>query len=215
MKQIPILFSTEMVQAILAGRKTQTRRVIKNQPESDTEKYGAATTKDGTQEWIIGNPGSTTVDVIKCPYGQVGDVLWVRESCLWVMSDHAPDLLEGSRDRTQWVYKASVHEDFMKYAKEQYGYKWKPSIHMPKYAARIWLRIKDVRVERLQDISGQDAISEGIVLTGIRLSSLMESWGAAKKLFKKLWQSINGEKSWDANPWVWVIEFERIDNPNI
>ena len=225
MKQIPILFSTEMVQAILAGRKTQTRRVIKNQPELDTEKYGAATTKDGTQEWIIGNPESTTVDVIKCPYGQVGDLLWVRESCLWVSLDHAPDLLEGNRDGSQWVYKASVHEDFIKYAKEQYGYKWRPSIHMPKYAARIWLKIKAIRIERLQDISEDAAIEEGIEEIHpapfvIRYKNYLDTKNQAilkdpKLSFRTLWESINGVDAWHANPWVWVIEFERIEKPNI
>lgn len=201
MKQRPILFNTEMVQAILAGRKMQTRREV--HPDIAVS--------------ISNNPDRI---LYRCPFGQTGDVLWVRESCLWVMSDHAPDLLEGSRDRTQWVYKASEHEDFMKYAKEQYGYKWKPSIHMPKDAARIWLRIKDVRVERLQEISEIDAMREGIesVDHGAHWKNYVQddisSFVCPSHSFESLWHSINGADSWNANPWVWVLEFERIEKPN-
>jgi hypothetical protein len=212
MKQRPILFNTEMVQAILAGRKTQTRRVVKPQPEL-TESgfkwkgfyYGIGSSDERTNRNFAH---------AACPHGKVGDVLWVRETCLWVMLDDAHDLLEGSRDRNQWVYKTDVGEDWIEYAKEKYGYKWKPSIHMPKDAARIWLRIKDVRVERLQDISGSDCGSEGMQVTGLTLSSIEVHWDELKRQFKSLWQSINGEKSWNENPFVWVIEFERIENRN-
>ena len=210
----PILFSTPMVQAILAGRKTQTRRT--NKLEEVNERAGdfIRPILDSNGEWVFSSELGAPKQVrVKCPYGKPGDLLWVRESCTWIINDHAHDLLEGSRENTQWVYKASMHEDFMEYAKEKYGYKWKPSIHMPKAAARIWLKVTNVRVERLHNITDNDVSAEGA----------QDSWFSTYELasepkqgwmlngFKRLWQSINGEQSWNANPWVWVVEFERIE----
>ncbi|MDO8997221.1 MAG: hypothetical protein Q7U77_11390 [Sediminibacterium sp.] len=184
MKYIPILFSTAMVQAIIEGRKSMTRRVVKPQP-SET---GVSAFNDGEHPQM------------KCPYGQVGDILWVRESFI---SGYECD--EGSFNTDEdgeyipvLKYKAD-RESFDWYDGNSdfpcEKIPWKPSIHMPKSACRIFLKITNVRVERLQDISEEDAIAEGIAS------------------FKSLWQSINGEKSWDDNPWVWVIEFERIEKP--
>lgn len=198
----PILFSTAMVQAILDGRKTQTRRVVKN-----PENYYMDEMLDGLWPYkSIGNPA-------KCPYGQPGDILWVRETWCYVMLFHAHDLLEGSRDSNLYVYKTSFHEDWMEYAKEKYGYKWKPSIHMPFAAARIFLRVKNVRVERLQDISERDAVAEGIMNVYIHYyvgDKFVIPKDNPINSFRSLWQSINGSESWEANPWVWVVEFEPI-----
>lgn len=200
MKQRPILFSTEMVQAILAGRKTQTRRVIKDQPKHDQE-YGQGTTKTGDRHWVLGVPGSSTVDVIKCPYGQPGDVLWVRETL-------ERNVLGGA------IYRAGgkvgekigcnplAENEFLSWDEFSTTRKVIRSIHMPKDAARIWLRITNVRVQRLQNITEEDAIQEGSkYLLNVR------AW------FSDLWKSINGADSWNANPWVWVVEFERIEKP--
>lgn len=125
------------------------------------------------------------------------------------MLDHAHDLLEGAKDRNQFVYKASVHSDWMEYAKEKYGYKWKPSIFMPKEAARIFLRVTDLRLERLHDISEEDAIAEGCPY-GKGNGSI--DYALGNKHFPTLWANINGEKNWDDNPYVWVISFEKIKN---
>lgn len=133
------------------------------------------------------------------PY-QVGDILWVREKSCFVLHDHAHDLLEGFKEKRQTIYGTDMHDDWMRYAKEKYGYKWTPSLFMPKETCRIFLKIIDVGVERLQDISEEDAKKEGI-----------QSWLDSIDNFKQLWQSINGEKSWTDNQWVWVIEFERIE----
>jgi hypothetical protein len=229
MKQRPILFNTEMVQAILAGRKTQTRRVVKPQPEL-TESgfkwkgfyYGIGSSDERTNRNFAH---------AACPHGKVGDVLWVRET--WTPLDtQEVDSAQLDEDgipleefQVEIGYKDGMSkwcvfsEDFYDQMNEdiedmeQEGTKWKPSIHMPKDAARIWLRIKDVRVERLQDISGSDCGSEGMQVTGLTLSSIEVHWDELKRQFKSLWQSINGEKSWNENPFVWVIEFERIEKP--
>jgi hypothetical protein len=213
MKQRPILFSTEMVNALLSGRKTQTRRVVKFKDHLPGIELNFLPSAYPHFQFQSGNRHWQT----ECPYGKKGDVLWVRESCLWVMRDHAHDLLEGSRDRNKWVYKASQGEDWIKYAKEKYGYKWKPSIHMPKEASRIWLRITNVRVERLHYISNEDAAREGIErmhrLHWWRnyLNKPLPGTSSPIESFKSLWQSINGIGSWKQNPWVWVVEFERIE----
>jgi hypothetical protein len=204
MKEKPILFSTEMVQAILAGRKTQTRRVAKISSQmapKDIQYLENALPrfqfKSGYMSWQI-----------ECPYGKVGDILWVRETLEQSVTGGALYRAGGK------VGEPLAENEFVSWDDFSKSRKVIPSIHMPKDAARIWLRIKDVRVERLQDISGIDACYEGINLTNIRSCSLFESWGAAKKMFSALWQSINGTESWSANPWVWVIEFERIEKPN-
>jgi len=198
----PILFSGPMVQAILAGRKTQTRRLVKNW---DTICIGA-------------------LEFIKPKYS-IGDILWVRETHVWVMLDHAPDLLEGSRERTQWVYKASIHEDWMKYAKEKYGYKWVPSIFMPKDACRIYLRVTGVQLQRIQDITDGDALSEGTQLIpsppeylarvqeALRNNEKPPLGESPRQRFQRLWFNINGPKSWDQNAYVWVYTFEVITKP--
>ena len=232
MKQIPILFSTPMVQAIMDGRKTMTRRTKGLEVTNDRLAGQQAQWHHINQfaEHIIRvqvDGGSYLFNAGKCPYGKPGDVLWVRETCLWVMKDHAHDLLEGNRDGIQWVYKASQGEDWIEYAKEKYGYKWKPSIHMPKDAARIWLRITSVRVERLQDISEEDCIREGIDKSVGDLAGRYMKYGVPdtapfyarfpflqpRDSFKSLWEYINGEDSWQTNPFVWVIEFEQIEKP--
>lgn len=197
MKEKPILFNTEMVQAILYGRKTQTRRTFKYQPFSDAEIEGpdffntVKYDKDGyTEEGpeVYGAWDENNDWGIKSPC-QPGDILWVRET-------FAP--IDYGHNLTRYAFKAdgSIIWNY---------FKWKPSIHMPKDAARIWLKVTDVRCERLKDISEDDAWSEGVKGKGITRYE-----GESIQLFQSLWQSIHGPDSWNENPWVWVYEFEVV-----
>ena len=201
MKERPIIFSTPMVQAILDGRKTQTRRVVKQKLSSPTAH------QIELEQGFIRDRGQN-LKPIKCPYGKPGDRLWVRETfCVW------------SYDNNDVWYKASPissqgwHNETLK----NNGKKWKPSIHMPKKYARIWLEIVGVRVERVQDISDVDAMAEG-VKSNICLASLEEpdyrEEIGYRYAFSVLWDSINGKKegcSWADNPWVWIVEFKRVE----
>lgn len=207
-----------MVQAILEGRKTQTRRAIKPQPIHDISQYHL---NNAGNLWVSRSAknadGGYYLWSAKCPYGQVGDVLWVRET--WqLFTPYGPE-------DYYFGYKASPGE-IGNEASSKYDYAspdvWKPSIHMPYEAARIFLRITDIRVERLQDISEDDAIAEGVErvadygTTGYKLYTEPDAAYSdidAKWSFESLWQSINGADSWDANPWVWVVTFERIPKP--
>ena len=182
MKERPIIFNTEMVRAILDGRKTQTRRVVK---------YKAYTRE--------GDP----VYPHECPYGEIGDRLWVRET--WAYTDGGGALVMGGIIETvepQIVYKANGY----KYSE---SLKWKPSIHMPRWASRITLEITDVRVERARDISYGDLCKEGFKTYGLSEKSEMLP---ASIWFQELWDSLNAKRgySWKSNPWVWVIEFKPI-----
>lgn len=195
MKHIPILFSTAMVQAILDGRKTQTRRIMKPQP-SENVRWDSFGISALTPKRHIEGRGFFTEGYgskfFKCPYGQPGDILWVRET--WTKIRIATG--------EQFIYRAD--DDFYKdYVEEWHG--WRPSIHMPKEACRIFLKVKSIRVERLQDISEEDAKHEGVLK-----ASCCHSFFHG---FSILWQSINGPASWEANPWVWVVEFERCERP--
>ena len=183
MKERPILFNTEMVKAILDGRKTQTRRIIKPQPYCD---FGMVVIED-KKTGAIYNIKSLNASRFCCPYGHPGDRLWVRETFCTDWCDHV-------------IYKADGGSAV------EAGYKheprWKPSIHMPRSACRLLLDIVDVRVERLQDITFDDARKEGSYLA----SDVDDEGG-----FINLWDSINLKRGygWDTNPWVWVIEFRR------
>lgn len=194
----PILFNTEMVKAILDGRKTVTRRLIKPQP------LGYFEVSENPTYLYDFEPSSKRI----YPRYQAGDILYVRETwCDW------PDDTGHN-----YFYKAT--DDGV----DGFLPKWKPSIHMPKEAARIFLKVKDVRVERLQDITEKDACKEGFhagctnVTSGPwGLDDCPEEW-TAKEEFSELWNStINKEDivkyGWDANPWVWVIEFQRVEKP--
>lgn len=195
-RELPILFSTHMVHALLAGRKTQTRRIVKPHPDENGATYmPVAPALDWEEyykmewkpwQWDTENGES----IMKhCPYGSKGDLLWVRET----FTVFEPEHCEGMRNRH--CYKASFHESAEEWRKEcisdGYSYNWKPSIFMPKYAARIWLEVLDVRIERLHEISEKDAKAEGV---------------ADGNDFKSLWQKIN--RNWGDNPWVWVVEFK-------
>jgi len=188
----PILFSTPMVQAILDGRKTQTRRVVKdisieeNQHGTFSYKAKAASGINISKEDLISDflgIGSF------CKYS-VGDVLWVRETFI--------------KDKESFLHKAShtLVEKFIK---------WKPSIFMPKQACRLFLQVKNRRVERLQEISEEDAIAEGAKHG--RFYGLGQIRGSIREGFFELWETINKKGSVNKNPWVWVIEFERIEKP--
>jgi hypothetical protein len=190
MKFIPILFSTPMVQAILEGRKTMTRRVMKGpyMPEADAfVSYG------GEQIQWIGIRGNVRLSPwVKCPYGQPGDVLWVRES--WCHNTMP----------TGWPYHYRAANDTFSDPENE---RWKPSIHMPKAACRIFLEVVSVRVERLQELNRGDAMAEGCPFPNMARGINPKDW------FQGLWQSINGPESWQENPWVWVVEFKRVENP--
>lgn len=216
-KETPILFSTPMVQAILEGRKTMTRRIVNPQPEkmnglntftpideflSDLKVQA----KSGLKEIHTKGAGNGYSFPL-CPYGKVGDVLWVRETFL-----KNGDFM--TRGNVAYWYKASIELIPFK----TFGWKWKPSIHMPKSAARVWLEITNIRVERLQDISEEDAIAEGINGAEGRMGYvdyLKNGQATFHPItsFQTLWQSINGEQSWNDNPWVWVLEFKQIEKP--
>ena len=206
MKERPILFSAPMVRAILEGKKTQTRRVIKPQPENLVEgkainiPYGYYPDRFfGGNLWTYWGPkgskdqGKCTLPLFKCPYGQPGDRLWVREA--FHICPHHEDYFYRADDENL-LLKCKVHT------------KWRPSIHMPRAASRIQLEITDIRVERLCDITDQDAIEEGVDRTNTSLR------GYATERFKNLWQSINGPDSWEQNPWVWVVEFKKVEAEN-
>lgn len=213
-KERPILLAAPMVRAILDGRKTLTRRLVKIRKERgewEASTIGGAGVKhpDGTQaveQACIWN--TTTGTVLICPYGSLGDRLWVRET--W----HP----ESSKIDGSPAYKADVDYDTR-------DCKWKPSIHMPRSASRILLEITNVRVDKLQNISEDDAIAEGIQKFDIHSSDArMEKstvYGTDSKTafgfnyvngYQNLWESIHGEYSWDLNPWVWVVEFKVIEN---
>lgn len=191
-KQRPILFSTQMVQAILDGRKTQTRRVVKPQPHID--KAGNLCQGElNFGQTIDGEPHFKNFAQCACPYGQSGDILWVRET--W----------QPSASGAYVHFKADCRD-------EDSGKGWKPSIHMPKDACRLFLRIKNVRVERLQVITRQDAAAEGVCIENEseRFPGYQtHRW--PEENFQTLWENINGEQSWRDNPWVWVVEFEKLE----
>ena len=198
-RELPILFNIEMVKAILNGRKTCTRRAIKL-PDKMT---GRPIGKSGDSSNPLGffYPGG-----IKRPPYQPGDILYVRET--WSEIKNA----DGSHKK--YVYKAS---DQYPFGESRYiiKFNWKPSIHMPKEAARIWLKVTDVRVERLQDITEDGAKEEGANFKNGKNVGLEEKMRrTAIERFAEIWNSTIKKTDidrygWDANPWVWVIEFER------
>lgn len=235
MKEGPILMNGAMVRATLAGDKTQTRRIMKPQPPEECSIHFML----GDESWMPesertplrhhfeawGGPlyksrpeghlcGSHTV---RSPYGCPGDRLWVRETCKAEELDDGSDGVRYLADDTFAHIRAGAEEaeawhKLFHYRSQQGAVV--PSIHMPRWASRIMLEITGVRVERLQDISEDDALAEGIDAEAGRNTlsfvGMREISGPVAE-FSVLWESINGPGSWDANPWVWVVEFRRIE----
>ena len=191
----PILFNTEMVRTILDGRKTVTRRVIKPRYRDDECGW---TVCINSYSHLVDDVAYTDGDgactrSMKPPY-QVGNILYVRET--W------------REYNGKYFFKANEPKEYDDYKTSP---KWKPSIHMPKEAARIFLKVTDVRVERLQDMKTVDFQKEGM-----QANSIPDWWNIIEQKFRKLWDSTVPKKDleqygWDANPWVWVIEFERFE----
>ena len=186
MNERPILFNAPMVRAILDGRKTVTRRIVKARD----------------LEWMDVHQGLRELDnAERCPYGQPGgDRLYVRET--WAAPhayDHLPPRLIPQDARIHYAA-----------TEDRGGLLWRPSIHMPRHASRITLEIARVRVERLQDISAADARAEGCPDKPVDGAEQASIDLLAKLWYHDLWEQINGLDSWAANPWVWVIEFRRL-----
>ena len=205
LKERPILFSGPMVRAILDGRKTQTRRVVKHR-ENRWECGDDGVTSKVWPFWpcyVFGEPEPIEMP---CPYGKPGDRLWVRET--WAVVPHVTDNGPKHRakgDGTGVTWRADWNAN-------PSGFKWKPSIHMPRWASRITLEITAVRVERLGDINEADAIAEGCgVYSEGEWLNHVECGITRVQRFRELWESINGPESWAANPWVWVIEFQKVE----
>jgi hypothetical protein len=193
MKERPVLFSAPMVRALLEGRKTQTRRLVKPMSALGLRLYAPRTAE------IIGAGGDGLA--LHCPYGEPGDRLWVRET--WAPFD---SLAISRRDRDRMFYRA---DDEQRYETDGV---WRPSIHMPRWASRITLHVTSVRVERLQAITEEDAIAEGFDPTPFEPDFdapwLPKTPAAARMSF--LWNVINGERAaWASNPWVWVVGFAQ------
>ncbi len=208
MKEHPILFSADMVKAILRGDKSQTRRVIKPQPISIS-----AHTEKMTNDSVIEIYDQGTARFIKCPYGQPGDRLWVRET--WAIVS-IPDGTTARKLLT--VFRADNPRGL------EQPEKWKPSIHMPRRASRIMLEVVNVRVERVQDMSLDNIYAEGIHGPGVVPANTFmmvmgESTleGAEAKYmineFSSLWDTINAKRGygWESNPYVWAIEFKALE----
>ncbi|HCM3802175.1 TPA: morphogenetic protein [Klebsiella variicola subsp. variicola] len=227
MKERGMIFNAEMVRAILEGRKTQTRRIMKVQPESN--RLGLLLITDSTKHSDIGKyhwaESNATGNHVRskfflCPFGAVGDRIWVREAFF-----PAPLEMQSAPPRkTMWniAYRDGVQMDKLapaEYNPTIYNYeRWTPSIHMPRWASRILLEITDVRVERLNAISEEDATAEGVPPAGSLLPDYPGTFltpkgyfATAKVAFQRLWESIYGEESWKANSWVWVISFKRVE----
>lgn len=233
MKERPIIFNTEMVRAILDGNKTETRRVIKPQPKRHrwegfpSYKLECQKLRDNhyrfSHSFIDGKISNGEYDgpVIKCPYGEIGDSLWVRET--WC-KEWSRDSIVGTRIKPRYIADGYIPQEGMKKI---------PSIHMPKWAARIWLEITDIKVERVQDLTEKQFLAEGF--GKVTKDGQTYKYGKADldgypgtdnygwpwreweanhiKAWGKIWNSIYKKRdySWDDNPWVWVIKFNRIN----
>lgn len=195
MSERPILFSAPMVRAILDGRKTQTRRALRNQPvELPDFNRGRLSIRIGGGKYRAWHPD---MPGIPCPYGKPGDRLWVRET--WALHDQGFDTAEESGFP---IYQAdSPHTPK----------RWRPSIHMPRELCRLRLEVVRVRVERLHALSRADAAAEGICYPDDEPKPEWyhnSNW--PEENFAGLWDAINGAGAWAANPWVWVITFRRV-----
>lgn len=222
MKERPILFSAPMVRAILDGRKTVTRRFVKQDLQRLGDGDWYAFDHKGINYRV--NARHTTVAAWAhllqfCPYGQAGDQLWVREA---FSGPHCMDASDGCKEvpPSKWGDCSRIWYWADGNPTEGDWTRPRPSIHMPRWASRITLEIVSVRVERLQDISEEDAAAEGVYresedeipFNGPWYINAGDSQGyaTAKSCYAALWDSINGEGSWEKNPWVWVIEFRRV-----
>jgi hypothetical protein len=206
MKEKPILFNTDMVRAILDGSKTQTRRPVKHQPAPNWDEavHVQGHTFRFQQSSDVYFGGYT-----KCPLS-VGDVLWVREtwSDFWMREDTHDRRLQRVHYRASW--DGTLADDPP----------WRPSIHMPKWACRLRLRVTRVWAERVQDISEEDALAEGVDMEGSDASMIIDQMSAgyqsdtlrtvAQTLFRDLWRGVYGQDSW-RNDWVWACEFEKVE----
>lgn len=216
MKERPILFSGPMVRALLNGSKTQTRRIVKLPHANPLGKWevfpwggpnGGRTREGHTVPFQNAISHSRTGEIHLCPHGQPGDRLWVRETHLnwWKLA--------ADNNTPEFSHVAAFAADGYEL---QSGEKWIPSIHMLRAASRITLEIVSVRVERLQEISEPDAVAEGIEFSddvpfnsGYFAPGSHEAMSAADA-YRALWEYINGAGAWDANPWVWVVEFKKV-----
>lgn len=250
----PILFSPDMVQAILSGNKTQTRRIIKPQLIANKQYSGGFYIPKKIKETVnvslnAINEGAFLDEL--CGQGIVGDILWIRESWKisgWDFDDNSMiiqyadgtkqccDIHDTEEGEGEWLIKKIEKFEKKGYIKispenkEMFVFTdkkqpFEPSIHMPKEAARIFLEIVSVKAQRLYDITRQDAFSEGIT-NGTELEDTKHEveyyqykfggprFPSAVQAFYALWEKINGAESLDKNPWVWVIEFKRVDKPN-
>jgi hypothetical protein len=226
MKSRPILYSAPMVRALLEGRKTQTRRVVKHRHPFEVDD-GIIDSGDAKwpyfPEYVYGEPG---VIPMRCPYGTRGDRLWVKETHAVVMPSKSGKLeYDGARliEDTEhgtpvevW-YRADGELGVMSTMFDD-GPRWRPSIHMRREYSRLTLEVTDVRVERVQDISNTDAIAEGLIPVdgpnGKQMWAYSETTGGyfadPRVAFHMLWHSINGAESWAANPWVWCVGFKVV-----
>ena len=206
----PVLFNGAMVRAIIAGAKTQTRRLVKPQPPEGADPRWtwcvSSTNRDDVGAFhhgVIEPDGNSFTDrgrerqtAYRCPFGAPGDDLWVRET--W--AEHEPDDVQGTR-----TYYRADHADGEVQVRPGMFLRWTPSIHMPRWASRLTLRVTSVRVERLHAITEDDARAEGVLTVDGLLSAM-----TPRERFACLWREINGGRaSWDANPWVWVVSFKR------
>jgi len=225
----PIIFSTDMVKAILDGRKTQTRRVVRRPIyiHSDGTKQRVWTEEDEAKEVnaLLAGRSRYALQKIKCPYGKIGDRLWVRET--WRV--YSENNNYATDEKKLWIeYKAGYRSGFRQqrdtfsaeqddelalkaWGKARKIGTWRPSIHMPRWASRITLEITNIQVQRLQDISEEDAIAEGITYD----EAMQYADGGSPDYvlaFAQLWDSINASRGfgWVTNPWVWVIHFKVV-----
>ncbi|CAM3640233.1 hypothetical protein G4177_06025 [Corallococcus sp. ZKHCc1 1396] len=220
-RERPILFSAAMILALLAGRKTVTRRLLKPQPAPNAPHDGGTVWEFRPDKGLhvpCGTVGHLSVAEkmgLRCPYGQPGDRLWVRETF------HITSANEVVY-RADYPYNAT--ERGMENIPAEQAVRWCPSIHMPRWASRLTLKVLSVRAERLHDITEEDAKHEGVEEAPDPFDEDTEYWRcflpecaddcagvlSARESFETLWKSINGPESWDANPWVWRVEIARV-----
>jgi len=202
----PILFSGEMVRAILEGRKTQTRRVVKPQLEKRLEHLAG---EWFTYYWMSGGLWNDAGKIARCPYGQPGDRLWVRET--WKCEEMEPYGEDGVRfqaDNEFYTIRNTLEASQKWMEARREGGKWRPSIFMPRWASRITLEVVKVRVERVQEINEEDAKNEGV-------SAWHDTPSGTTYVpeYKLLWDKLNASRGfgWKVNPWVWVVEFKSVE----